>query len=318
MTARELYETIGLVDDKYLDMMDTPDTETETMMKKKHISVKRMLTYLLAAAISASLLMITAAAAGWIPGLFHSLKEKYPHDKELFEAAAQANADAVPEFCEIPQLDLSNFVLMERYFDGDNILIGYNLDTVLPAPVVGVAADERLLREIKRGVRCSRISWDTYQPWFEESAAENAIKYDLTEDAFTMDRMLKATLTDAQYKRAWELMEANGYVCVAVQDVWVGDHVLVNGVDTVEDFLSDGVSYSNRTEYSTEQGCCIRLEPLPEAIKELDTVTVTVNVRSSVQYWYIDMNGEGRVYHDGNSVETTPISFELERSDKHE
>jgi len=314
MTGRELYEAIGQIDEKYLDMVDSPVKEVEASIERKQITVRRTLTYLLAAAIAVSLLMVTAAAAGWLPGLFASLKEKYPADKELFEAAAQANTDAEPEFREIPQLDLSKFILLERYFDGENILIGYDLDRILPDPVVGVVADEALLRSIRKGVRCSSIGWDGPQPWFEEPATENAIKYDLSQDAFTMDRMLKSTLTDAEYEKAWNLMEENGYVCVAVRDVWVADHVLVNGVDTVEAYLSDGTSYSNRTEYTTEHGNCIRLEPLPEELKNLDTVTVTVDVRSSIQYWYMDRNGEGRVYSDGSSVESTPMSFELERS----
>ena len=314
MTGRELYEAIGQVDDWYLDMVDTPERET-AIMKEKHITVRKALTYLLAAAITVSLLMVTAAAAGWFPGLFNTLKEKYPEDEALFEAAAQANTDAVPEIHEIPQLDLSKFVLMERYFDGETILIGYDLDTVLPDPVVVAEPEEELLKDIRKGVRCSNIGWDEPQPWFEEPATENAIKHDFTQDAFTMDRMLKGTLSDSEYQKAWNLLKTQGYVCVAVWDVWLGDHIMINGVDIIEDYLADGISYSNRTEYTTEQGNCIRLEPLPEDLKNLDTVTVTVDVRSSIQYWYMDMNGEGRVYFDGSSVESEPLSFQLERSE---
>ena len=84
----------------------------------------------------------------------------------------------------------------------------------------------------------------------------------------------------------------------------------------VEKVSKTSERYSNRTEYTTEHGNCIRLEPLPEELKNLDTITVTVDVRSSIQYWYMDRNGEGRVYSDGSSVQSTPMSFELERSEK--
>lgn len=314
MNGRQLYEAIGQIDEKYLDTVDTPEKE-RTNMKQEHLAVRKTLTYILAAAICISILAVTAMAAGWLPGLFDALKAQYPEDEKLFDAAAQANTDAVPEIREIPQLDLSKFVLLERYFDGETILIGYDLDTVLPDPAVGIEPEGSLLKKIRKGVRCSNIGWDTPQPWFEEPATENAIKHDFTQDAFTMDRMLKGTLTGAEYEKAWDMMEEKGYVCVAVWDVWVGDHVLVNGIDTIEDYLADDVSYSNRTDYTTEQGYCIRLDPLPDDIKALDHVTVTVDVRSSVQYWYMDMNGEGRVYFDGSSVNSDPLSFHLERSE---
>lgn len=285
-------------------------------MKKQRTrySTRKTFAVLLAAIICVSILAVTAVATGWLPGLFHELKERYPYDEDLFEAAAQANTDAVPEVLEIPYLDMSNLIVMERYFDGETILVGYDLDTVLPPPVVGIEPEEALLKQIKRGIKVSRVAWDDPQPWFEEPATENAIKYDLTEDAFTMDRMLKGTLSDSEYQKAWNLLKTQGYVCVAVRDVWLGDHIFVNGVDTIEDYLADGISYSNRTDYTTELGSCIRLDPLPEDIQKMDIVTVAVDIRSSVQYWYMDLDGEGRIYHDNSSIQTEQLSFILERS----
>lgn len=317
MRSQKLFEAFSYVDDWYLDIADTPAKELSDMKKEtKHLSSRKTFTVLLAAAICASLLAVTAVAAGWVPGLFSALKEEYPYDEALFDAAAQANTDAVPEVVEIPNLDLSKFVLMERYFDGETILVGYDLDVVLPEPVVGIEPEEDLLKQIKKGSRMSRISWNSPQPWYEEPATENAVKYDLLQDAFEMDRMLKGTLSDPEYQKAWKLLEEQGYVCIAVRDAWIGDHISVNGRDTIEDYLSDGVSYSNRTDYTSELGSCIRLDPLPENVQNLDTVTVTLNVRSSVQYWYMDLEGNGRIYHDSSNQLSEEISFELERSEK--
>lgn len=316
MRSQKLFEAFSYIDDWYLDVADTPEKELHIMMKQTpHYSARKTFAVLLAAVICISILAVTAVASGWLPGLFRELKERYPYDEELFEAAAQANTDAVPEVLEIPYLDLSKLVILERYFDGETILVGYDLDTVLPAPVVGIEPGESLLKQIKKGVRVSRIGWDEPQTWFSEPATENAIKYDLTEDAFTMDRMLKGTLSDTEYRKAWDILEKQGYVCVAVRDVWVGDHILVNGVDTIEDYLADGVSYSNRTHYTTDQGSCIRLDPLPEAVQKMSSVTVTVDVRSSLQYWYMDLEGEGRIYSDSINMQTEQLSFKLERSE---
>lgn len=317
MRSQKLFEAFSYVDDWYLDIADAPVKELYDMKKEtKHFSARKTFTVLLAAIICISLLAVTAVAAGWVPGLFSALKEEYPYDEELFEAAAQANTDAVPEALEIPSLDLSKLVILERYFDGETILVGYVLDTVLPEPVVGIEPGEDLLKEIKKGVRVSRLSWNEPQPWYGEPATENAIRHDLLQDAFQMDRMLKGTLSDSEYRKAWKLLEDQGYVCIAVRDVWLGDHVYINGHDTMEAYTADGVSYSNRTDYTTELGSCIRLEPLPDEIKELDNVTVAVDVRSSVQYWYMDLNGEGRIYHDNSNLLSEQLSFELERSEK--
>lgn len=314
MKSKELFEAFGYIDDQYLDMVDTPELEISPMTNK-HFSARRALTILIAAAICVSILTVTAVAAGWIPGIFNALKEKYPQDEELFSAAAQANTGAVPEIREIPQLDLSKFVLLERYFDGETILLGYDLDLILPDPVVGVEPEGALLKKIKKSTRISRIGWEKPQPWFGEPATENAIKHDLLEDAFTMDRMMKGTLSEEDYKKVWDLLETQGYVCVAVRDVWLSDTILIDGRDIREDYNSETNAYSGRTDYTSELGDCLRLDPLPESVKNQEKVTVTLTVRSSVQYWYMDLKGNGRVYTDSDSVESEEISFELERSE---
>lgn len=305
----ELYEAFSCVDDKYLDIAEAPFVSRQS---SRHFTLRRAITVAIAAAICVSILAITATAAGWIPGLFNTLKELYPQDEELFEAAAQANSDAVPEIIEIPQLDLSQFVLLEQYFDDNTILIGYDTDIDLPEPAVGIEPDAELLRKIKNGTSISDISWSDQEAWHTEPATENAIKYMLSTDGTEMDRMLKATLSESSYQKAWELMEKQGYVCIAVRDAWIGDHIFINGVDTVEAYMESN-AYADRTDYTSDLGYCIRLEPLPEDVRKQEQVTVTLNVRSSVQYWYIDMDGEGRIYFDDNSITTDPISFELEK-----
>lgn len=311
MKSQKLFEAFSYIDDRYLDIADTSQKETATM-KHKHITARKALTYLLAAAICISLLAVTAVAAGWIPSLFATLKEMYPQDEELFEAAAQANTDSVPEIIELPQLDLSQFVLLEQYFDGETILIGYDLDIDLPEPAVGFEPSEDLLEKIKMGTKMTEISWSQQESWHAEPTTENAAKYNLPADGAEMDRMLKGTLSKEAYQRAWELIQQQGYVCIAVRNAWIGDHLLINGVDTVEAYLESN-AYADRTEYTSELGHCIRLEPLPEDIRVQEQITVTLNVKSSVSYWYLDLNGEGRIFFDDSSIATDAISFELER-----
>lgn len=53
MTGRELYEAIGLVDERYLDMVDTPETENNTIMEKqtKPIHFRKITSFILAACL---------------------------------------------------------------------------------------------------------------------------------------------------------------------------------------------------------------------------------------------------------------------------
>ena len=53
MTGRELYEAIGLVDERYLDMVDVPETENNTIMEKqtKPIHFRKITSFILAACL---------------------------------------------------------------------------------------------------------------------------------------------------------------------------------------------------------------------------------------------------------------------------
>lgn len=313
MKSKELFEAIGYIDERYLDMIDAPETEMYSMKDNhKRLLSRRTLSIMLAAVICISLLTVTATAAGWIPGLFNFLKSRFPQDKELFEAAAQANENAVPEVREIPHLDLSKFTLLEQYFDGNTILIGYNFDIILPEPTIGFEPDADLLAKIRNGANITSISWSGHESWLSEPDTENSRAYNLLTDAAEMDRMFKGTLSETDYQKVWNLMDAQGYVCVAVRDASLGDHIMINGVDTVEAFQKSN-AYADRTEYTTEFGNCIRLEPLPEDICSQEQITITLNIFSSVTYWYMDLEGNGKFYYDISNRTTDQVSFVLDK-----
>lgn len=314
MKHDKLYEAFNYIDDWYLDMVDAPQKENICMKKEtKHFTARRTFTLILAAALCISLLTITAAAAGWIPGLFKALKEKYPQDDKLFEAAAQANSDSVPEVFDIPQLDLSKFVLLEQYFDGHTILVGYDLDIILPDPVVGFEPGTELLSKIKNGTKMTEIVWSGNESWLDSPDTENAIIHNLSADAAEMDRMLRGTLSETAYQKVWKRLTDQGHVCIAVRTAWLGDHILINGVDTVEAYLESN-AYADRTDYTSDLGNCIRLEPVPEDIGSQDSVSVTLNVRSSVDYWYMDLEGAGRIYYNGDVISSEDITFEIDKA----
>lgn len=309
MSSKQLFEAFSYIDDRYLDIADA------SVKEEKHLSWRRLTTIALAAALCISILTVTAMATGWIPGFFASLKEKYPQDAQLFEAAAQANTDAVPEITDIPAMDLSKFVLLERYFDGETILIGYDLDLVVSDPVVGFEPEEALLKQIKKSTRMSSIGWDSREPWMDDDSEGYGVKYNFKQDGYSMDKMMKGTLSPEDYEKAWDILEETGWVCVAIRDAYISDHVLINGYDPMDLYDPETNAYGSRTDYTEEMGTCLRLEPLPEDIKQLESVNVTLKINSAVEYWYLDMTGNGRVYYDSSTRESKEVTFEIERSE---
>lgn len=309
MNSKQLFEAFSYIDDRYLDIANA------SVKEEKHLSWRRLTTIALAAALCISLLTVTAMATGWIPGFFASLKEKYPQDAQLFEAAAQANTDAVPEITDIPAMDLSKFVLLERYFDGETILIGYDLDLVVSDPVVGFEPEEALLKQIKKSTRMSSIGWDSRESWMDDDSEGYGVKYNFKQDGYSMDKMMKGTLSPEDYEKAWDILEETGWVCVAIRDAYISDHVLINGYDPMDLYDPETNAYGSRTDYTEEMGTCLRLEPLPEDIKQLESVNVTLKINSAVEYWYLDMTGNGRVYYDSSTRESKEVTFEIERSE---
>lgn len=309
MKGKVLFDAFGYIDDRYLDIADAPRKELIKMKYENGHTIKRKtFTVLLAAAICVSLLAITAVAEGWIPGIFKTLQEEYPAEQNLFEAAADANSEAVPESVDIPQLDYSSFTLFERYYDGETILLGYDLDVILPEAAVCYDMDSVLLEKIKNGTAFSEISWEEEQAWDSLQDSENAMKYNLTGGARALDRMYQAALSPEAYEEAWRLLVENGYVCMVTYDAWIGDHILVNGADMMETIDPD--NWTLRTEYETEEGECIKLNPLPEAGQNQESVTVTLNIKSCKMYWYMDL--EGNAFYSSGDHETEVMDFLLE------
>lgn len=304
-----LFEAIGQVDDGYL-------TRAEKLLEApaRRGLGRKLWTVALAAAICASLLAATAVATGWKTGIFQALEEtaQLPEDQALFQAAASANREAAPEFAPLPQLDMSKFVLMESYFDGETILLGYNIEAILPRPTVGVEVEEQTLREIRHASPTASLNWSGERTQVESPATEKAREYNLARDGFRLDEDLQTILTTQEYERMWAILESRGYVVIATWDAYVSDGISVNGVDLWEAYGKDHNAYASRTEYETDLGTCLRLEPLPEDVKDGEAVTVTLGLNSGLWYYYLDLEGNACVYCHHTDRQDTP--FTIERS----
>ena len=323
MKSEKLYDAFNYIDDWYLDIVDAPVKEAKEM---KHYTFRRVITVALAAALCISILTITAAAAGWIPGIFSALKEEIPEEKELFEAAEQANTEAEPEVVEIPELDYSKFTLFERYYDGQSILLGYSMDKILPDPMIGYEPTEEIWERINQAIEIDKINnpEDTFQEAYAnnhlaQEAYEGYLQY-ITENAknhncfsesfIDMDIHFKHLLSEEDYDRMWQILLDKGYVCIVTYDIYIGDHKYVNGADMFETYDVQENAYAGMAEYSTDAGECLHFAPLPEAGQNQEAVTVELKLKSNIQYNYLELGGRGVTYYASNDDHI--ISFTLE------
>lgn len=326
MNSKTIFEAISYVDDRYLEMVDTPEMEKRTM--KQRTFTRKTLTVLIAAAICASLLTVTAMAAGWIPKIFASVTNVFPEDAEVLEDAVDAALEQTIETVTVPEVDFTQFTLYERYYDGESILLGYDLTKVIPETIVGFRPDSELLSKIKNiakyeetpiyGQTCDDLeeyvslgvmSQEEYETVLNDRT-EYGKKHDLKKyQQILMDLDMKHTLTEEQYEQFWAILSETGSCCVAIpSQPWIADHVYVNDTDCGV-VLGPGCG-TFRTDYSTEEGECMVLHPLPDVAKHQHSVSVKLNLRSGWNYWYMEL--EGDVYHHFESNEPYPAVFTIE------
>ena len=302
MKEKQLWDAFGAIDERYLEIAE------KTTAPQRRISLRRTAGLILAAAVCLSLLAVTAVAAGWVPSIFELMQEQFP-EETVYAQAAQASQTQIPEVVELPKMDASKFVLSQSYYDGQTILLGYNLEEMLPEPVVGYQVDEDLLREIKGTSQSFEgIDRKTYEANFGP-LPEYVQEHSMKRDALAMEGELRQILSPEAYEKMWKLLLQNGSVCVVTQDLFVGDHKLVNGVDTIA-AMADNPEAIGMTDVYTEAGTCLYLNPLPEAAQNQSSVTVELKVKSGFQYWYLELEGHGYWAYAPNQEQI--VSFTLE------
>ena len=302
MKEKQLWDAFGAIDERYLEIAE------KTTAPQRRISLRRTAGLILAAAVCLSLLAVTAVAAGWVPSIFELLQEQFPQET-VYAQAAQASQAQIPEVVELPKMDASKFVLSQSYYDGQTILLGYNLEEMLPEPVVGYQVDEALLREIKGTSQSFEgIDRKTYEEIFGP-LPEYVQEHSMKRDTLAMEGELRQILSPEAYEKMWKLLLQNGSVCVVTQDLFVGDHKLVNGVDTIA-AMADNPGAIGMTDVYTEAGTCLYLNPLPEAAQNQSSVTVELKVKSGFQYWYLELEGHGYWAYAPNQEQI--VSFTLE------
>ena len=287
MSSKKLLDAFNYVDDKYLQMEEAP--------RKKPLNLRKKGVGLLAAAIIVSLLTGTAIAG--LPTVFDYMKELDPEDQTVYQEALEANQNWEPEPVELPGLKDISLVVSQKYYNGETILLGLDLKALENEPAIGLEPDDLLMKEL----RCdtNRIQAKVYEDEDWDIPYPRYARY--------IAAQLRHELTAEQYQKVTEYMEHTGHCCVAIRDVYVGDHIQVNGTDMMSTIDMNGDT--GRTDAATSAGEGIRLNPLPKSARNQDSVTVTLDIKTGLTYYYLDMEGHGFTYYGPSESETAEITI---------
>lgn len=138
-----------------------------------------------------------------------------------------------------------------------------------------------------------------------ERGAAAGLHYD---SAICLDWYMQETLTGEQYGKFWELLERDGAVCVAMRDLYLGDHMLAEGMDIAA--MSTDMDAGTFVEAQAPDESTGQLTAdLPEALQDLDALHVQLKVKGSPVYYYMQMDGRAYALYDQAEEQLVPFTI---------
>ena len=314
----------------------------------RYFRSKRLIPVAIAAALILSL-GIAAYSAGLLAPIFHSIRlqrptptsdnqdvspefaevmdsyyEEVEEKNKLYEAAEQYMLDQQPEpvSVSLPEFDNSKITLSEQYYTGEILLLGVNLEEVVPEMTVGYSPNEDLLEKINNvaffhdvkgnddldALLADGMMQEIYDDYLE-NRSDYAKEYDFRHlSAIEMDWMLKRELSPEEYEAAWKLLQENGHLCVVENSVYIGDHILM---EDGTDLGQTGQIIVDTDEEDVHSGnIFIEASSLPEAAKNLDRLNIQLKVKNSRVYYYMELGGPALSYYEPVGEIAVPFTIE--------
>ena len=306
---------------------------------------------ILAAALALALAFaVTAYAAGWFSPIFHRMQtmwvvpdagnaspelsaelDEYRAEVQerigRYAAAEQYVVDQQqqPETVTLPEFDNSSVTLSERYYDGEALLLGLNLDEVTPGIVIGYAPDAALLEKITNVAFFYDVTGNDDLDDLLEQGMDRAIyddylanrsdyakEYDLRNlSAIEFDWFLQRNLEPAEYEEAWRLLRQNGSICIVDSSVYIGDHIrLDDGTDLGPDgrfYLDDG---HDARDFHSGGDIFIELDELPDDARNRDVLNIRLQLKNGRTYYYMELGGPALYYYEAAGESLVPFSVE--------
>jgi hypothetical protein len=234
------------------------DKIKEATMNKLHTNTtthrrpRKIATILIAAALAVSLLTGVAFATGIAQSIFSAMiGRNVGDDPGKYETIdALSNKDEVT--VSVPELDSASVTLKQSYYDGEQLMLGFTLDNGSEGADFDFGPGHEM--------------FDKLQPVKDEYNQVLALDF---ENLLTAD----------EYTKMMQLREENGSVGIIFEELFVGDHVL----------LDDGQDIGPHGQAKTPDGVYMEFAtPLAEAAQNLDELNIMFKMKCIRWYFYID------------------------------
>ena len=333
MNREKISEAVGNLADRHVTATAQYDPRGVSGGPERIIPMKTR-TFrkpLLIAAVIALLLAlgVSAYAAGWFAPIFHKMQGMTPdtEQKALYKAAEQAVIDQeqTPKTVTLPAFDNSKITLSERYYDGKTLLLGVNLEEVVPGMTEGYTPDDALLAKIKNVAFFHDVNGNDnldvllsegmerslYEEYLDHRT-DYAKEYDLRNlSAITLDWMLKEKLSAEEYEAAWKRLRETGHLCVVDSEVYIGDHILL---DDGTDIGMVGQQNVDSDDVSAHSGnIFIEASSLPEAARNRDALHINLNIKNARTYYSVTLGDPAYFYYEFVDEVQVPFIVEISR-----
>lgn len=318
--------------------------------KSSRMRSRRLITLALAAALI-FVLGATGYAAGWFAPIFNSIQMdiSIPDEEDVspefaevmdeyyaglekqnavYEAAEQYmnSAQPKPETVELPEFDNSKITLSERYYDGKTLLLGINLDKVIPELVINFEPDVQLMgklnnvaffHNVKGNDDMDVLLAEGMQREIYDDYLNNRSRYAKELDfrhlsAISLDWMLMNELSAEKYEEAWQILRDKGHICIVESSIYIGDHILM---DDGTDIGQTGQNSLDFPEAKTYTGnIFIEANQLPDAAQNLDALNIQLKLRNSRTYYYMELGGPA--YYCNELAGEILVPFTIENASK--
>ncbi len=158
------------------------------------------------------------------------------------------------------------------------------------------------------------ISQDQYDESMRARTQRGAAAGLHYESAICLDTFMEQTLTGEEYEQFWNILEKNGAVCVVMEDMYVGDHMLAeDGVDLAA-MQTDVTGGTFVEAQSDAEGKGYLTAALPEELKDLDELHIQLKVKGGPVYYYMTLDGRAYALHEQGEEQL--VSFTVPNSAK--
>lgn len=127
------------------------------------------------------------------------------------------------------------------------------------------------------------------------------------ESAIWLDAFLERELTGEEYDEFWQLLERDGAACVVLQDVYIGDHMLVDGVDIAAAGTDVVAGTFIEAQTPAENGGILSAD-LPELLQDLDQLQVQLKVKGGATYYYMTLDGRAYALFEQGEEQLVPFT----------